>query len=108
MATYAELMAQAREIQEQALAMRDAEKAEALKTIKGLVEQYQISASELGSVYTRRGRPSSKLSTAGSTEKAAPKYQGPEGKTWSGHGRAPNWFKEALASGKTEADLLIK
>lgn len=27
--------------------------------------------------------------------------------TWSGRGRKPRWFTEALASGKTEADLSI-
>ncbi len=40
---------------------------------------------------------------------AAPKYVHPEnpGKTWSGRGRQPQWFKDALASGKTESDLAI-
>lgn len=27
--------------------------------------------------------------------------------TWSGRGRKPRWYVEALASGKTESDLLI-
>ncbi|WP_112311456.1 H-NS histone family protein [Pseudogemmobacter bohemicus] len=27
--------------------------------------------------------------------------------TWSGRGRKPRWFAEALASGKSESDLLI-
>lgn len=41
--------------------------------------------------------------------KTAPKYRNPENpaKTWTGRGRQPVWFKEALASGKTPTDLLI-
>lgn len=38
-----------------------------------------------------------------------PKYVHPEnpGMTWSGRGRQPQWFKDAIASGKSEADLAI-
>lgn len=39
----------------------------------------------------------------------APKYQNPQNseQTWSGRGKRPRWFHEALASGKKEQDLLI-
>ncbi len=38
-----------------------------------------------------------------------PKYVHPENpaKTWSGRGRQPQWFKEAIESGKSESDLAI-
>lgn len=38
-----------------------------------------------------------------------PKYVHPENpsKTWSGRGRQPQWFKDAIASGKSEEDLAI-
>lgn len=38
-----------------------------------------------------------------------PKYVHPENpaKTWSGRGRQPQWFKEAIASGKSEAELAL-
>lgn len=38
-----------------------------------------------------------------------PKYVHPENPamTWSGRGRQPQWFKDALASGKAESDLAI-
>ena len=38
-----------------------------------------------------------------------PKYVHPEnpGLTWSGRGRQPQWFKDAVASGKSETDLAI-
>lgn len=54
------------------------------------------------------------LSDFQSTKKAkasggVPKYVHPENpsKTWSGRGRQPKWFKDALASGKSEAELSI-
>jgi DNA-binding protein H-NS len=51
---------------------------------------------------------------AGGTRKtkrapAAPKYRHPENPavTWSGRGRKPQWFVEALKAGKTVEDLII-
>ena len=47
--------------------------------------------------------------------KAAPKktvspakYEDGTGRTWTGNGQRPGWFKAAIASGKTPEDLLIK
>lgn len=37
-----------------------------------------------------------------------PKFHDAAGNTWSGHGKRPNWYKDALASGKTLEDLLVK
>jgi DNA-binding protein H-NS len=41
--------------------------------------------------------------------KVAPKYRNPAdpGQTWSGRGKRPRWFTEALARGMKESDLLI-
>jgi DNA-binding protein H-NS len=41
--------------------------------------------------------------------KAKAKFRNPDdpSQTWSGRGKRPNWFHAALASGKTEKDLLI-
>lgn len=38
-----------------------------------------------------------------------PKYRNPEDAaiTWSGRGRKPEWFKAAMAAGKSPEDLLI-
>ena len=45
----------------------------------------------------------------GKAASGVPKYVHPENpaKTWSGRGRQPQWFKDAIASGKSEADLAI-
>lgn len=34
------------------------------------------------------------------------KFKDGAGNTWTGHGKRPNWFKEALASGKSPEDLM--
>ncbi|MEM6759287.1 MAG: H-NS histone family protein [Pseudomonadota bacterium] len=48
------------------------------------------------------GNAPAKSSTAG-----APKYANPEkpSQTWTGKGRQPQWFKNAVESGKSPADL---
>jgi DNA-binding protein H-NS len=37
-----------------------------------------------------------------------PKYSNGAGKLWSGHGKRPGWFVDAIAGGKTPEDMLIK
>lgn len=39
---------------------------------------------------------------------AAPTYGDGSGATWSGKGRAPQWFRDALNSGKRKEDLLLQ
>lgn len=41
--------------------------------------------------------------------KSAPKYANPadKSKTWTGKGRQPEWFKEAIAAGKTPDSMAI-
>ena len=43
------------------------------------------------------------------TSSAKPKFAHPEDPsvTWTGRGRQPQWFRDALAAGKTEEDLTI-
>lgn len=41
--------------------------------------------------------------------KVAPKYKDPEsGQTWAGRGLQPRWLREAIASGKSASDFLIR
>ena len=46
---------------------------------------------------------------AGPKSVSAPKYKNPENpeKTWTGKGRQPDWFKAALAAGKTPEEMEI-
>lgn len=47
--------------------------------------------------------------TRRSTGTVAPKYRNPGNaeQTWSGRGKRPRWFNDALAAGKKEKDLAI-
>lgn len=40
--------------------------------------------------------------------KAAPKYRGPNGETWTGRGLPPRWLAELENKGKKRASFLIK
>jgi DNA-binding protein H-NS len=53
------------------------------------------------------GARAPKSKRAGTT--VAPKYRNPDDaeQTWSGRGKRPRWFNEALAAGKKESDLLV-
>lgn len=53
------------------------------------------------------GAPRSK--TKRSTGTVAPKYRNPANpaQTWSGRGKRPHWFNDALKAGKKEKDLAI-
>ncbi len=57
----------------------------------------------IGDIYPGRGRRSGRKSVV------APKYRNPDDydQTWSGRGKRPHWFKNALAAGRNERDLLI-
>ncbi|KPQ15970.1 MAG: DNA-binding protein H-NS [Rhodobacteraceae bacterium HLUCCO18] len=70
---------------------------EALAAAEAAVSKYGYSLAELTG--TSRKKPKS----------APPKYAHPENPSliWSGRGRQPAWFKEAIENGKSEQDLLI-
>jgi DNA-binding protein H-NS len=53
------------------------------------------------------GARAPKSKRAGTT--VAPKYRNPAdpAQTWSGRGKRPGWFNEALKAGKKEKDLLV-
>ncbi|ARU00055.1 H-NS family nucleoid-associated regulatory protein [Yoonia vestfoldensis] len=76
----------------------DRQKAEARAKVEALAKELGFSLSELMSSDKKASRTA-----------VAPKYQHPENPTltWSGRGRKPLWFIEALASGKTPKDLAI-
>ncbi|PSL22226.1 H-NS family nucleoid-associated regulatory protein [Shimia abyssi] len=64
----------------------------ALKAVQSAAEQYGFSLDEIASVAGKR---------KGGLTKGVPKYAHPDdkSKTWTGKGRKPKWFDEALAAG---------
>ena len=98
MATYLELRAKGEKLLAEAEEMRIKELSDVIQDIKEKVKAYGLSAQDLG--FSAEGGSRRKRSSW-ATPKAAPKYRGPNGETWSGgRGRKPRWVTEALAAGK--------
>lgn len=95
----------------QADEIRSKERVGVIGRIRDAIGVYQITAAELG--FARSGVAAKKVrrQKAGATPKKtgrAAKYGDTAGNTWSGLGKRPNWFKDALAAGTTPEQLLIK
>lgn len=103
-------------LNQEADAIRASEKAEVAAKMKDAIAYYGFTAADLG--LARGGKKGAKVSTKAST-KAKPKagkgagstpsrikYKDDAGNAWSGFGRKPKWFVEALAGGKTAEQLL--
>jgi len=75
-------------------------KIDALKAIEEVAEEYGFSIDELARA---TGKNRSGLM------KGVPKYAHPQDKTktWTGKGRKPTWFNEALSEGIAPADMEI-
>jgi len=76
----------------------DRQKAEALARVDAVAKEMGYSLSELIGIERKKLRAP-----------AVPKFLHPENPsmTWSGRGRKPRWFVDALATGKTEEELSI-
>ena len=71
-------------------------KAEALRAVQDAAREHGFSLNEL-------------TDAKGPAKKAAPKYANPSdpSQTWSGRGRQPIWFREAIAAGVDPESLSI-
>jgi len=67
----------------------------------------QMAKDEGYSIEELFGGKAASRSTKGS--KVAPKFRNPAdpSQTWTGRGKSPRWYADAIASGKKESDLLI-
>ena len=118
--TLAALNAQIAALQAQADSLRKKEVAEVVAKIKDAIAHYGLTAADLG--LATGARKNAKVPAAGGDKpagkqrkKAGPnpsartaKYKDDKGNIWGGIGKRPDWFKVALAAGKTPEDLLAK
>lgn len=104
MATYLELKAQAEALLQQAEEVRKQEIAEVVAEIKVKMQEYGITASDLGFAVSGSKRGSKKTT---STAPTVVRYRGPAGEPWSGLGRQPSWLKKALEEGKQKEDFAV-
>lgn len=113
--TLAQLQAEIGKLQAEAEALRSRERADVICRIKEAISAYGLTAADLG-LASRRGRTRANAAIEGKKvrrgkggtlkKKGVVKYRDEQGNTWSGHGRRPQWFLQAIANGKLEKDLL--
>ena len=85
---------------------------EARNAMQKLAKEYGVTLEQLlaDGAPKKRGRPAGGGKAGGKPKaKGKPKFANPKDKsqTWTGKGRKPQWFIDAMASGKREKDLAI-
>lgn len=114
--------AQITALQAKAEAIRRKEISTVVAGIKDAIAHYGLTAADLGLISAApkaanalkpgklRRKPGRKVAGAVNKPKTAraAKYTDGKGHTWGGMGKRPDWFKAALAAGKTPEQLLVK
>ena len=104
--SYLALKAQIEELTAKAESVRVAELASVIAEIKQKIEEFGISAADLGFTSEKTSRKFAKATEASEKRSVQPKYKGPNGELWSGRGISPKWTK-ALPAGKSIEDYKI-
>lgn len=90
MPSLTELIAQKEALEQQIKEMRETERKEAIKNVRRLIEEFELTSVELFG--------------KAKTNVVQPKYANPQtGETWTGRGRTPKWL-----AGKKHEDFLIR
>ena len=100
MATYRELLEQRDSLEQQIAEARRSEVASAIAEAKQLIAEYGLSAADCG--FRGLGASSGKARTT-----VAVKYRGPNGESWSGRGKAPNWLTSLEAQDRRRDEFLV-
>lgn len=114
--TLAQIEKQIAALKREADEIRNKEVAGVVSRIREAIVHYGLTSADLFGSNTgrKKGAPgagkAAKRTAAKKVAKApsAPKYRDDAGNTWTGHGKRPGWFKDAIAAGKSAADLTIK
>jgi DNA-binding protein H-NS len=118
--TLSALNAQIAALEAQAEALRKKEVAAVIANVKDAIAQFGLTAADLG--FGKAAGPAGKALAMADVKPArkrrkgaaaksgakAVKFRDDQGRTWGGIGKRPDWFKAALAAGKTPEDLLAK
>lgn len=108
----AQIQKQIAKLEQEADSIRKREVGSVIARMKEAIAFYGITAAELGLTGGRgrgpagtapakkRGRPAGKKARAGKI-----KFRDDQGNTWTGHGRRPKWYTDAIAAGKTPEQL---
>ena len=103
MTNYKELLAQRETLDKQIEESRKVELGLAIAHVRQLVTEWGMTPEDCG---FRSGAASANRK-AKPVSVAVPKYRGPNGETWTGHGRPPAWLLALEAEGHPKAEFLI-
>lgn len=99
-------------LQSQVEAIKKKEVKDVISRIKEAIAAYDLTATDLGlsGSKTRKVRAtaagkSKARKSAGRKSASRVKYRDGAGNTWTGHGRRPQWFLDAVAAGQTPEQL---
>ena len=118
--TLQQVLSQIETLKKEADLLRSKEAQGVIDRIKEAIAHYGLTEADLFPKAVRGNSPNAKVGKgkrggrAAGTAKAkptpgVPKYADPTtGKTWTGQGKRPVWFKQAIESGKPAEELLIK
>ncbi|MBK7953869.1 MAG: H-NS histone family protein [Candidatus Accumulibacter sp.] len=104
MASYKELLAQRAMLEREIEEARQTELSDAIGRAKQLIAEHGLTAADLGFKVAGgfAGMTAGKIRTP-----VAVKYRGPNGETWSGRGKAPNWLTSLVGQGRNRDDFLV-
>ncbi len=113
--TYDQVLKQIELLQTQAENLRRSEVAGVIDRIRGAISHYKLTAADLGlggpvkssSAVAAPGKRKGPKKGAAKAP-AVVKFRNETGGTWGGIGKRPQWLRDALASGKTLQDFLVK
>lgn len=112
----ADIEAQIEQLKKQAEELRAVEVEGFVSRIKEAIAHYGLTAQQLGFGSGKRGDSSAApralvakkaAKKTASKKPSVAKYADGAGRTWTGHGKRPGWFKDAIAAGKSPDDLLV-
>ena len=112
--TLADIQRNIAKLQKEAEGVKAKEVVGVIVRIKLAIETYGLTADDLFGTKVKKVRMpkvASAVKVKRTTKKATSqmKFKDPSsGKGWSGHGRRPDWYLKAIASGKTPEDLAVK
>lgn len=105
----AQIQKQIAKLEQQANALKKKEAQGVIANIKEAIAFYDLTPADLGfggglSRKTRAPKAAAKKGR-GRASAGRVKYRDEQGNTWTGHGRRPQWFIDALDAGKTLEQL---
>lgn len=109
--TLAQIQKQIATLEAQAEAIKKKEVGGIIARIKEAIAHYGLTAADLGlsgkaPKAAKAAKPGRKPGRKKAGKSGVIKYRDDAGNSWTGHGRRPQWFVAALASGKKAEDLL--